>query len=702
MVEKISAISLSEEAPFSAPIPEGAREEHLILPGGSMDARWWVIHTEHMLREGNSRARETHVDGAPDGREVHWSSLLVWVLAALATILSLGSGKPAADFVAEAALYTGPVLLVALLLGLTAIVWKRYGRLEAAFYAVIFLTIYPILRTLQAGEADHHGPVIVFAAGSMLCLVCGGAGFVAKPGKRHRGSELLHADSAANWFRGAGLLGAAALWVSAATVIPVLVGTALGACAVAIFSRQVGNSTLRSELWATWGIAGCLGSVGFYILEYFPFQMGWRLEVNHPIYALAWLGGGFLLTQATAGIASGKMPVAHKWPTIIGSFVLVALPVGVIAFGRENVFWVSDRFLLALHKEYIFEFQSLPKLIAAYGNNWGWLTYYPWPVFAIIAGFVFIKFGNLSDAGKAALLLLAPPTLVMQALAIYQVRWGSAAFAMWSLCALVLFVESLRSTETSAKWIFRGAIATAWLAVAVTLVPQALALREEFQASTRPPIPREAGNGILLRDIAHRLIRSSVDKVPVVLTGPNSSTDLSYHGGIRTLGTLYWENTPGLKRAARIFAAPDEKTALALLTEAGVTHIVVPSWDNFVEAYSNLLVHEDGASSNPGFFKSILLEGNEPLWLRPFAYPIPGTSGLDADSVKIFAVLPEQNLFESHFYRGIYYLESNNLTKAREAFVAAEAIRPGEPRVRAFIESIDSRPQQEKEDSGPD
>jgi predicted MFS family arabinose efflux permease len=49
--------------------------------------------------------------------------------------------------------------------------------------------------------------------------------------------------------------------------------------------------------------------------------------------------------------------------------------------------------------------------------------------------------------------------------------------------------------------------------------------------------------------------------VPVVLTGPNASTEMTYHAGLRTVGTLYWENMPGLKRAARIFAAADAAEA---------------------------------------------------------------------------------------------------------------------------------------------
>ncbi len=690
MVRKISAVSLTDVPPFSQRVAPGSREEHLILPGGSMDARWWVLHTEAMLKNGGWRIRETSLDNSPDGREIHWSSLLMWLLAVLARVLSWGSGEPPQEFVAEAALYAGPAMLILCLLGLGGIIVRRFGWVEAVFFSVVWLGCYPVVRTFQAGEADHHGIVVFFSVASLLCLVCGNLGAVPKAGKQRQG-WLFPIGESREWFRLSGVLGAAALWVSAATAIPILVGAGIGACLSALATRRF-KGGFESGLWKTWGVAGCLASLGFYALEYFPAHMGWRLEVNHPLYSFAWLGGGVFLQYLTSFLAGGKWPFRNSRDYFVAgcSLMVVALPVVVIVVFPQKVFWVADRFLLALHKEYIFEFQSLPTLIRAFGNNWGFLTYYPWPVFVLFSTVFLVWKQGLSAWGARSLLFLAPPVLIMQGLAVYQVRWSSASFALWALCALVLFAECLYRWKENGLclWISRAAVGMAFLALLVTQIPQLFARIDEDHQCLKPPLQQEAGNGIILRDIAHRLIRSSPDRLPVVLTGPNSSTDLAYHGGIRTLGTLYWENMPGLKRTARIFTVPDEETALRELTAAGVTHIVVPSWDNFAEAYAKLLAAGDDGQARIPFFEAVLKDEICPDWLRPFAYPIPTASGLDANSVKIFAVIPRQNRFEAFFFRGIYYWESGNLDRAKSMFEKAGEIRPGDKRVGEYLRLI--------------
>jgi tetratricopeptide (TPR) repeat protein len=146
---------------------------------------------------------------------------------------------------------------------------------------------------------------------------------------------------------------------------------------------------------------------------------------------------------------------------------------------------------------------------------------------------------------------------------------------------------------------------------------------------------------------------------------------------------------PGLKKAAEIFSALNEDEALRLLTEAGVTHIVVPSWGNFATAYANLLAKAHGLENvDTPFFNSILEQDNFPDWLRPFAYPIPSGAGIDARSVKIFAVLPEQNKFESLFFKGIYYAEIGQADKALAFYRQASRLRPGDMRIKEAIDQL--------------
>ena len=694
-VEKISAVTFSETPPNSQPLPPGSRQETILLPQASVDARWWVIHTREMLREGAWRIRHNDLDNAPGGREVHWSSFLMWVLSGLAWIRSWGSGEPVHHFVANAALAAGPFLMVALLGGLTLMAARAWGWTTALFYLLVLLTTRAVTRTFFLGEADHHGIVLAFASACPLALLAGGCGF-SKTQKSKQGKRL-EKSSFHSWVVVSGIAGALALWVSASTALPILAGTGMGILVCALLLKPEPGSRQAPGIWFLWGLSGCLASLGFYLLEYFPSHMGWRLEVNHPLYALAWLGGGWILDQAAAWRTTGRFPVrgfggSLRW---ILAVAVCAAPLAAILFAGDRVFWVSDKFLLSLHKEYILEFQSL---LGLYGKEkqslWIPLFYHFW-IFAIATGIAFLGIRRSIDWKlRCDLCLLAPPVLVMQLLAVWQVRWGSAAAAMWALVALAVFAAFLRlpSGNSTRSFGIMGALASMAVAFFSATLPTAVASYHEETTALNSPLAESVGGNLLLRDVARRISESSPNAVPTVLSGPNSSTELSYQAGIRTLGTLYWENMPGLKSAARIFAVQDGKEALRLLTESGVTHIVVPSWDNFAAAYDDLLAKSEGRPSGMAFFKSILENEEYPTWLRPFAYPIPGNSGIDAQSVKIFAVLPSQNAFESWFYRGVYHFESNHPEKAKRAFDQAALLRPADPRVKNYLENLPTSP----------
>ena len=690
-VDKISSVTFSETPPNSQPLPSESRQETILLPQASVDARWWVIHTREMLREGAWRIRHSDLDNAPAGREVHWSSFLMWILSGLAWIRSWGTGEPIHHFVANAALAAGPFLMVALLGGLSLMAARAWGWSTALFYLLVLLTTRAVTRTFFLGEADHHGIVLAFASACPLALLAGGCGFSktqkSKQGKHPEKSSLRP------WVVVSGIAGALALWVSASTTLPILAGTGLGILACGLLLKAEPGTQQAPGIWFLWGLSGCLSSLGFYLLEYFPSHMGWRLEVNHPLYALAWLGGGWILDKSAVWRSSGRFPLRGFGDLLrlLLALVACAAPLAAILFAGDRVFWVSDKFLLSLHKEYILEFQSLFGLYGKENQSlWIPLFYHFW-IFAIVAGIAFLGIRRSIDWKlRCELCLLAPPVFVMQSLAVWQVRWGSVAAALWALVALAIFAAFLRlpsgiSTRTFA---FIGALASIAVAFFSATLPIAVASFHEETTALKSPIAESIGGNLILRDVARRISESSPRSVPIVLSGPNSSTELSYQAGLKTLGTLYWENMPGLKTAARIFAVPDGDEALRLLTASGVTHIVVPSWDNFAAAYDDLLAKTEGRPGGMAFFKSILENEEYPTWLRPFAYPIPSGSGIDSQSVRIFAVLPVQNAFESWFYRGVYHLESGQPEKARPAFEKALALRPGDPRVLSYLSSI--------------
>jgi len=236
--------------------------------------------------------------------------------------------------------------------------------------------------------------------------------------------------------------------------------------------------------------------------------------------------------------------------------------------------------------------------------------------------------------------------------------------------------------------------ASAWISTVFALAPRIVSSVVRYQECLHTPLKEDVGNGLLLRDIAHRFIKSGLKSPPVVLTGPNSSTLLSYFGNIGTLGTLYWENNPGLHRAARIFASKDESEAKERILAEGVTHIVIPSWENFGSAYARLYSLVD-PSVDPElgapFFKAIAEDTITPKWLRPFAYPIPGDSGIDGTSVRIFAVVPEQSEFEFHFFQGVYFFDTGKYPDAARHMREALAMRPDHPAALNYLKEAEKK-----------
>jgi hypothetical protein len=696
-IHKISSLSLSDVSPGQAQALSGGRLEPLVLPPYAMDARWWVMHAKQMLREGTWRVRHTATDNAPDGREVHWSSSLSWALCGMAGIWAAISGQPVEQCVAPAAIFGGPIMLLPMGLLLFFLSRRAFGGLPALFFLSALLVSYPFIRCFLAGDTDHHGLVAGLVTASLLSLIAGfGPG--TEPGSGRARAKGRSAGNAASqsWAVTSGLLGGAALWISAATALPVLAATIGGALLAMFISRHNQQPFVSPRYWLSWGISGCLACWAFFALEYFPNGMGWRrLEVNHPLYGLSWLSGTAILAVVSRLLhdrATWKSAPRYVF-ALLGAAALAMLPLLLIWLGGSRFFLVSDPFLMALHKQYITEFRSLADVIAATHGSWDWFRSYPL-ILACGATALYMQMrGMISPAGRVRLATLLPPVILMQSLTFWQVRWGSVAWALWALWSLVLVTDLTRAKDPrSGRWLWfmTGFL---WLSLLLSLGHWTVVRAREEATCLDHPLKAEVASALIHRDVAFRIATSSPERIPVVLAGPTASTEISYHAGCRTLGTLYWENTEGLKKAARIFAAANPAQARSLLAEAGVTHLVLPGWSDFSEAYASLLA-QTGETRTTGapFFRDLLEKGEVPDWLRPLAYPIPTEAGLDAKSVRIFLLAPGQTPAEASYHRGLYYEESGLLDKAVEAYRQAAKWDPGDTRATEALARLRPAP----------
>jgi hypothetical protein len=197
-----------------------------------------------------------------------------------------------------------------------------------------------------------------------------------------------------------------------------------------------------------------------------------------------------------------------------------------------------------------------------------------------------------------------------------------------ALLPVVLYVVLNRIGQSGSK-----GKKIAWFVFCVAIVicavsPLKIIIRAQNLASPVKRIMLSLGEArdLLARDIAFTLKNSAKNRNIVVLSCPNTTLRICYFGRFSGIGTLYWENLPGLKAAAELFSTPDDSHALDLIRKRGISHIVFVdapgSMSSYIENYFNLFYP---GSKNPAIERSFAFKAfykkEFPLWIRPVPYP---------------------------------------------------------------------------------
>jgi hypothetical protein len=600
----------------------------LILPRVARDTDHWIMQVQSSLAAGTTRVRSVAYDNAPRGREVHWTLPLHLWLSTLARITHAVTREPLGAAVESAALFANPLLLVLFLVALIPVAAWRFGGAAATLLALGLVSSYPFYLYFAAGNAEHQGAAEACALLTVFCLLGGSGGWTGD--RASRPSRLL---SQRGWFTASALAGGLGLWISTASEAPVLVAVGLGAPVSFYIGRKGPGRRLQSELWRRWGRMGAVVSLGAYLLEYFPSHLGWRLEVNHPLYALAWLGGGEFLGIAGAALTGNPGDRRRPGWTILlrWAALLAILPAAVLLTGSRT-FLVSDPFLWKLHTAYIIEFQGLGSYLARRGYDLtGWVRL--WPFVLPLIGLILLLRPRLDSFRSSQLALALVPAMVEFLLASQQIRW-------WGLASGLALLTALPWLSEAASLPPAGPRPRPWRLLALLLViPGTVSALQLARAD--PDFTAEDIFGLAERDLAE-WIRLRAGNAPVnVLSTPDTTTALIYHGNLTGVGTLYWENREGLKAAAEIFAASSATEAQRLLRARHVTHIVLVSWDPFWNAYVPLARGLPPGARVPGdAFVATLLRGDPlPPWLRVVSYSLPTHPVLRGQRVWLFEVL---------------------------------------------------------------
>ncbi len=670
---------------------------HVVLPEGTLDARWWIIHTQTLLEEGKWRIRFTHLDTAPDGRDVHWSNLPIWILAGISWVYGHVHGMSTVEAVPYASLYFGPTVLLMVLLLLSPWIARNFGKPATVVFLLSVVCLFNVLASFRSGETDHHGIVSIFGLVTALALAAARGGLRSKSPRDAERVSLRHQKQL---FVLSGIAGACGLWVNAATQVQILAGCAFAAMLVAWLNRNQKNLGYAPELWIIWGCAGGLASLLLYLLEYFPDHLGLRLEVNNPLYSLAWAGGGLLMSRV-CGWLQNRTPVLRgtgKDTSLLALALAVSvLPLVLILSAPERFFWVSGKFLYTVHKFYIAEFQNYIVYAGMQAQVSQLLDDLGTIAFTIVLVAWLLQRRATTLIQRAMLLTIFIPTCLMMVSGALQVRWISVLIPMcvacWIVSAHVLSEQFLR------KSVKRQVIVLWCGALAVLLVQYPVYSASSWLEKWMIPGGFNKTNwpSIVARDAMATIRKETPHGELTILSGPNASTELTYYGNARTLGTLYWENRAGLRASADIYSTSSEKEALALLMKHRITHMVFFSWDSFGQRYVRLLRGLGRDEEVKNGFVAGLLEGTreQPLWLRPIYFPLNQKLNGEALWARIYEVVPDQTPSEWFYFVGIYQLQAKLPELAGQSFQKSLALDNGNAKAGIACASLlllDQRP----------
>ncbi|ATC64062.1 hypothetical protein CMV30_08915 [Nibricoccus aquaticus] len=628
-------------------------QRHLILPRYGIDGYHWLMQTQQMFATGDARIRHVDYDNAPDGREVHWASPFRWWLGLFACIDHAITDAPIGQCVERAGLYANPLLLAVFLIALAPYTARHLGGTFSTWLTLGSLAALPFADYFGAGNPDHHGLVAASALLSVLGLLIA--------------VTTSNASSARNATILSALAGAFGLWISSASQVPVLLALGLGSLAAAWLKNPAHTSPSLAPspaLWRLWGRIGAAASLATWLIEYFPSHLSWRLEVNHPLYALAWLGGGELLRLAWLDRRPATFFRSLASPTGALSLLAVITLPAVIVLSGTTVFRLSSPFLWSLHHEYISEFQNLPTVLAQSGFAPTAVSYWlPWLL--LLAAIPLWK--KTPPTARTTLLLAAAPALIFAFLGFNQARWNGFAQAF-----LLLFLATLHRSlpaQTSSRLSPRLALAFAACLALTPLLWRFIALNTQPHGASKNDIIQLAN-----REVAHWLNRRTGPDRAVVATSPGLSTPLAFHGGVKTLGTFYWENLDGLEASASFFSARNEAEAHRIAQATGITHLVLVSWSDFVEPYVKLIrgLKKDDPAPTDAFVLNLLDTKTPPPWLRPVPCVLPSNPGLDDTAVFVYEVVQPQSREESLARLVQFLIDTENLTQAVRFLPALE------------------------------
>lgn len=640
------------------------------IPGSFADAQAWVRHALDGQDSDRWQLRHTEMDNAPKGRELHWNSAFAHLISAAGRIEAQRTGQPLRRATENALAWFNLPLLLGCVILFSAWSCIRAGAGAGVLVAFAMIGHPSFYDGFVPNYADHHGLLVAAALGVVLGVAFMGAGW-RNPSPEPAGvvpASPSHARRAAII---SGFCGAFGMWISAASVIPVIALTGIaGLVTVVIFGRRAQRDGLIFEpaLWRLWARVGATASVVFYCLEYAPKNLGLRLEVNHPFHALAWWGGGEIIALLAAWYLKPQVrPSVRQWlPPALG----IALVPCTILVAGQAAFLLRDPFVGEL-RHTVVEGMSFRAATKFFGFGYALLHLIN---FVVIGAGIWLLFAR--PRGRIVIGFATSIAIALVALACWEIRWWLTASASVIVLLLVCVAAFASSRHPKGAWILV-------LGISLLLLPSGIFRRAR---SIESNLQRNSAEQVdllqsLYRDIARALRAASPTGEIVLLASPDASNGIGYYGLFKTIGTLYWENVEGLKAAAAIYGAENDEVALDLIRQRGITHLAYVSKGNFIAEFFRLAQpHRPPTDLEQTFAHRVFIQQKLPRWGRLIGYRPPSTMAMPDLNVMLLQVVPNQSDLEARWHLAKAQLELGNAAAADSLF--QQVISQAQPQER--------------------
>jgi hypothetical protein len=229
----------------SGTLPTDSLPFRHVVPADYADAYTWTRYAVAVDSSGDWRIRRTDIDNAPVGREVHWNSAFVHLVAAAGRLRSAATGEPLSAATERARVWFNLPLFMSVVVLFSWIAASRFGTAAGIVLAFGMLGHRWFYDGFAPGYVDHHGLLTAATFGVVFGATLMGAGWRGIEGdsilpRSRRDARIGAAISAAS--------GAVGPWISAASVIPTIAFVGLGAWVRASGCRTPPGTAERSSM----------------------------------------------------------------------------------------------------------------------------------------------------------------------------------------------------------------------------------------------------------------------------------------------------------------------------------------------------------------------------------------------------------------------------------------------------------------------